>query len=488
MFEKSKYIANLLPKPADNRSWMEKFSMLPLPEREKWMDDYAKQLLGRSPEEEDWIVIKDSLKYNWKLWARQDQLPPAGNDWSCWTICAGRGWGKTRVMMEMVKKWVDEGVNHIGIIGRTTADVRSVLMRGESGLLSLYPENERPIYTETTRLVKWKNGAEALCFSAQEPELLRGPQYEKVVVDELAAWRYGEYALDMMMMGLRIGDNPQFVVATTPKPVPALLKLLKKKSTVTTQGTTFENKTNLAPKFLTDITEQYENTRIGRQELMAEIMESVPGALWDYENLEKHRIKLVYDEKGSGRFEPALPDFLTVVLAIDPAIQVKASSAETAMCVVAFGSNHHYYVLHLDSHKDQPIEWAERAVRLFKDYNCDKMVAEANQGGLLVESNIHTVAPLQKVHMVHASRGKITRAEPVSALYQQGKVHHVGAFPAGESQMTQFNPIENPSGLKDMVDSLVWAVTKITDDYQVARGYAPQVGGIRNKLVQYKVR
>lgn len=244
--------------------------------------------------------------------------------------------------------------------------------------------------------------------------------------DELAAWRYQE-AWDMLMFGLRLGDNPQVVVTTTPRPYPILLDLLKLKTTYTTIGSTYENRSNLAPAFFTEIITKYEGSTLGRQELMAEIIEEVPNAMWNYENLEKNRIS--YDQM------ERLPEFLSVILAIDPATSTRTSSAETGMCVAAYGEDDHFYILHLDSVKMTPEQWARRAIKLFEQYSCDKMIAEVNNGGDLVEAVIKAANPLQKVYAVHASRGKTTRAEPIAALYEQNRVHHIGKFPRAEEQM-----------------------------------------------------
>lgn len=313
----------------------------------------------------------------------------------------------SRTGAETVRMAVDNHKNRseilrIALVGPTTSEVNKVMINGNSGILSLYPENEKPEWRTTNRQVVWRwpdgtTKAIADAFSAEEPQRLRGPQFHFAWVDELAAFRYPE-AWDMLMFGLRLGDNPQVVVTTTPRPYPILLDLLKLKTTWTTIGSTYENRSNLAPAFFGEIITKYEGTTLGRQELMAEIIEEVPNAMWNYENLDENRISYDHMER--------LPEFLSVVLAIDPATSTRKSSAETGMCVAAYGEDDHFYILHLDAVKMSPEQWASRAIKLFEQYNCDKMIAEVNNGGDLVEAVIKAKNPLQKVYAVHASRGK----------------------------------------------------------------------------------
>ncbi len=295
--------------------------------------------------------------------------------------------------------------------------------------------------------------------------------------DELAAWRY-QAAWDMLMFGLRLGDNPQVIVTTTPRPFPILLDVLKLKTSWTTIGTTYENRSNLAPAFFSDIINKYEDSALGRQELMAEIIEEVPNAMWNEKNIEANRRD--YSDIIN------LPEMLSMVIAIDPATTSRSGSAETGMCVAGYGEDDHFYIYHLDAVSMQPDKWATRALNLFEDYNCDKLIAEVNNGGDLVETVIKSINPMQKVYPVYASRGKITRAEPIAALYEQNRVHHIGRFLEGERQMTTFNPLENPHGLKDMVDALVWAVTWLVNTTQGKNTFKPAVGGSRTKLSNYR--
>ena len=470
-----KHIAHLIPEPKTNRSFMELLAELSIVDPPEYANIIDK-LEAQYGEE----GLKN-LKYQWELLARPKQLPPKPYEaWRAWCVLAGRGFGKTRTGAEWVRMMVEtEQAKRIALVGPTAADVNHVMIGGESGILAISPPWDKPVWSSTNRTLKWKNGAIAETYSAEEPERLRGPQHDAAWCDELAAWRY-QYAWDMLMFGLRLGENPQVLVTTTPKPVPVLMDLLKLESTWTTVGTTYENRSNLAKPFFEEVIKKYEGTRLGQQELMAAIMEEVPGALWSYPNLEDNRVKFEDLNK--------LPEFPLIVLAIDPATTARTSSAETGMCIAAYGSDDHFYILHLDSYKESPENWASRALRLFDQYGCDRLVAEVNNGGDLVQAVIQAINPLQKVYAVHASRGKTTRAEPIAALYEKNRVHHVGTFARAEEQMTQFNPIENPYGLKDMVDALVWAMTTLVEETQGKNIYMPKVGGVRQKLVNYKYR
>lgn len=276
--------------------------------------------------------------------------------------------------------------------------------------------------------------------------------YANSILTHNCSFRYQE-AWDMLMFCMRSGDNPQVIVTTTPKPVPILLDILKLPGTWTVKGSSYENRSNLAASYFTDITAKYEGSPLGRQELEAEIIEEIPNALWSLDNINKHRIN--FDELSK------LPEFLSVVLAIDPAAKSTNKAAETGMCVAAYGEDDHFYILHLDGTKEKPEQWAKRALRLFDQYNCDRLIAEINNGGDMVASIIQLINPMQKVTTVHASRSKQTRAEPIASLYQLGRVHHVGEFKEAEHQMSQFSPIHNPHGLKDKC--LVAGTQIITD-------------------------
>lgn len=411
-----------------------------LPERER------SQILSALTEAE-----ANALLYDWSFWARPKQLPPGHPrsampdraDWRYWLVMAGRGFGKTRTGAEMVRRWVRD-YPLVNLIGATADDVRDIMVEGESGILAICPPGERPEYRPSKRRLDWPNGARSLLFTADEPERLRGKQHMKLWADELAAWRYPE-AWDQAMFGLRLGDNPQAVITTTPKPVKAVRDLLKDAHTVTYTGTTYENRANLAEAFYNAIITKYEGTRLGRQELLAEILDDVPGALWKRDRIDDLRVT-------------DLPNMTRIVVAIDPAVSTTDESSETGIVVAGVGKDGHGYVLDDLTVKASPHEWATRAVNAYHDYQADRIVAEVNNGGDMVEHTVRTVDRRVSFKQVRASRGKLTRAEPVAALYEQGKVHHLGVLSQLEDQMCSWVPGDTSP---DRMDALVWALTEL---------------------------
>lgn len=331
----------------------------------------------------------------------------------------------TRTGAEWIKAQVDRGAKRIALVARTAADARDVMLEGESGLLNLYPEHERPLYQPSKRRVTFANGAVATLFSAKEPDLLRGPQFDCAWADELASWQDPE-AWSNLMFALRLGQNPQVVVTTTPRPTPLIKALLNLPSTVVDTGNSYDNIENMAPAFFDEILGRYEGTRLGRQEIYAELLDDAPGALWKREAMiDAHRI---------GRTD--VPPLYRIVVAIDPAVSANKDSAETGIIVAGVAANGHAYVLDDVSVREAtPTEWATAAVKAYKLRSADRFVAEINNGGDLVEHTIRTVLPDAPYTPVRASRGKLIRAEPVSALYEQGRVHHVGMFGELEDQL-----------------------------------------------------
>jgi predicted phage terminase large subunit-like protein len=309
----------------------------------------------------------------------------------------------------------------------------------------------RPIYQTTRRQVQWPNGAIATLYSAEEPDRLRGPQHDAALCDELATWR-DPSTWDMLQFGLRLGKNPRIVVATTPRPTKLVRQLLLREGQglVVTRGTTYENRDNLASGFFERIVSRYEGTRLGRQELLAEILMDVPGALWNLDGID------------AARRERA-PDLTRVVVAIDPAVSTTEGSDETGIIVAGRDERGHAYVLEDLSSKHQPADWARTAIEAYRRHSADRIVAEVNQGGDMVENTLRTLDPNVPYTAVHASRGKYVRAEPVAALYDQGKVHHVGNFALLEDQMTTFVPDIDRSkiGSPDRLDALVRALTDL---------------------------
>lgn len=392
----------------------------------------------------------DSILHDWRFWARPSQLPPDGN-WRVWLLLAGRGFGKTRTGAELVRGQVASGAaRRVALVAPTAADARDVMVEGESGLLAIAPPWDRPLYEPSKRRLTWPNGATATTFSADEPERLRGPQHDFAWCDELAAWRYPE-AWDMLMFGLRLGDDPRAVVTTTPRPTGLIRALLADPKVVMTHGTTTENRANLAPAFLEQIVKRYEGTRLGRQELDAEILEDMPGALWQRGGIEGARLS-------------AVPELVRVLVAIDPAAGSGEHADETGIIVAGRDAGGHGYVLADASGRYAPAEWARVAITAYGAHAADRIVAEVNNGGEMVEATLRMVDPNVPFSAVRAARGKAARAEPVAALYEQGRVHHIGAFPQLEDQMCAFTSNFDRNAARfspDRVDALVWALTEL---------------------------
>tara|TARA_R110002050_G_scaffold191708_2_gene326542 strand:- start:2289 stop:3629 length:1341 start_codon:yes stop_codon:yes gene_type:complete len=387
---------------------------------------------------------------SWSIFRRPSQETPS-DGWRVWLILAGRGWGKTRTGAEFIREQIELGkAKHIALVGPTAADVRDTMIEGESGLLGIYPKHQRPRYEPSKRRITFHNGAVASAFTADEPDRLRGPNHDLAWADELAAWRYPE-AWDMLMFGLRIGDFPRVIATTTPKPIPIIKRLLALSdgSVFATRGSTFDNESNLAPSFLTEVTARYEGTRLGQQELYAEMLDDVEGALWSRDTLEELRVS-------------QLPEMVRIVVAVDPAAGSKAENAETGIVVVGLGEDGHAYVLDDRSVRGTPNDWGTSVVSAYHANKADRIVAEANQGGDMVSHTIRTVDPNVPIKMVHASKGKRTRAEPVAALYEQGRVHHLGFHAQLEDQLCSWIPDHAVS--PDRLDALVWGVTELIVD------------------------
>jgi len=410
------------------------------------------------------VVPRESherLKYEWRAWARPEQLPPAGT-WSTWFVLAGRGFGKTRCGAEWARAEVESGRRgRLALVAPTAADARDVMTEGESGIMAISPRWFRPTYEPSKRRITWPNGAQATLYSADEPERLRGPQHDGAWADEPASWRYGQEAWDMLQFGLRLGTDPRAVVTGTPKPVKLVRELAKAPTTVVTRGSTYDNAPNLAGPFLEAIKARYEGTRLGRQELHAEILEDVEGALWTYGLIERARVRT------------APHTWLRTVVAVDPSGSAKATADEagiiavrTAMCSCQGEPAIHAFVLEDVTGRYSPDEMGRRAVELYHRYACDRLVAEDNFGGKIIEDLIRLIDRRVAYRAVHASRGKIVRAEPVAALYEQGRVHHVGGFERLEDELCTYTP--QVSSSPGRMDALVWAIT----DLMLGEGYA----------------
>jgi phage terminase large subunit-like protein len=387
-----------------------------------------------------------ALEYEWRFWARPNQIAPEGA-WHVWLVSAGRGYGKTRTGAEWVNDRAKRNPHErIALIGATAADTRDVMVEGESGILAVSPPWNRPHYEPSKRRLTWPNGAMATTYSAEEPDRLRGPQHGAAWADEVAAWAYPE-TWDQLMFGLRLGTDPRVIATTTPRPTALIRRLMKDPHTVVTRGSTFENAANLAPSFLADVRRKYEGTRLGRQELFAELLDDTPGALWNYAQIDALRV-------------PRAPALRRIVVAIDPAVTANEESDETGIVVAGLGEDGHGYVLQDLSGKFSPDGWARLAVQAYRTYEADRIIAEVNNGGDLVERVIRTVDPHVPYTAVHASRGKRVRAEPVAALDEQGRVHHVGSFAALEDQMCTWDSTTGERS-PDRMDARVWAITEL---------------------------
>lgn len=383
------------------------------------------------------------LLYDWPSWARPEQLPPPG-DWLTWLVQAGRGFGKSRTGSEWIRYRVqNEGARRIALVGRTPADVRDTMVEGESGILACCPDDNRPVYEPSKRRLTWPNGAMALTFTSYEPDQLRGPQFDSILWDELAAFKYLRETWDNGQLTLRLGSNPRQVVTTTPRPVALLKEIAKARSTHVTRGTTYDNLINLAPNFREQILARYKGTARGQQEIMGELLDDLPGALW-------HRSIIIYREPAELR---------RICVAVDPAATSNEDSDETGIIVCGVDINNRGIVLGDYSLRASPDVWGRKVVWAYHQHNANLVVAEANNGGEMIQHVLRTVDPTVPVKLVHATVGKHTRAEPVAALYEQGKVYHARPFADLEDQMCTWLPDDAQS--PDRMDALVWAFSEL---------------------------
>lgn len=394
------------------------------------------------------IQLLEVAQYRWTLQARPSQLAPEG-DWTTWLIKAGRGFGKTRAGAETVRQWKDT-MPIFHFIGATAGDARDIMIEGPAGILACSPPWDMPKYEPSKRKLSWKNGAHALIFTADEPDRLRGPQCHAAWCDEIAAWRYAEESWDNMMMGLRLGSHPRVIATTTPRPTRMIRQLMKDPSVYVTSGTTYENRENLAQSFFETIIRKYEGTRLGRQELNAEVLEDIEGALWTLSMIDQARVKTA-------------PDLVRLCIAIDPAVTSSAESDETGIIMGGIDARGEIYILEDLSGVFTPIIWAGRAIDAYYKHKADRIIGETNNGGDLIETVLRQIDRNVAYSGVWASRGKVTRAEPIQALYEQRRVHHVGSLPKLEDQMTTWNPKEGEKS-PDRVDALVWLVTELMDN------------------------
>jgi phage terminase large subunit-like protein len=398
-----------------------------------------------------------ALLCDWPLWARDEQLAPSG-DWYVWLILAGRGWGKTRTGAEYIRQRVESGVGkRIALIGQTAADVRDVIVEGESGILATASKQCYPKYEPSKRRITWPNGAVATTYAGDSPDQLRGPQHDTVWCDELAKWRYAQECWDNMEMGLRLGTDPRAIVTTTPRPIPLIITLRDDSQTVrpTTNLSTHRNRANVSQRFVERVIKKYAGTRLGRQELDAEILDDTPGALWTRSGIEASR-------------ERRAPELVKITIGVDPSSG--GVDGETGIIGAGKDAHEHGYALGDYTSSGDPAEWAPAVIKAYIELHADKIVAEKNQGGAMVEHVIRQTSveidgvtvrgSNLPIELVWASRGKHTRAEPVSILWSQtpARGHFVGALPELEDQCCTWVPGEDSP---DRMDALVWAFTDL---------------------------
>lgn len=400
-----------------------------------------------------------ALPYLFEFWALEHQLPPEG-DWRTWVIMGGRGAGKTRAGAEWVRSMVEGATpdapgkaRRLALVGETYDQAIAVMIRGESGLLACSPPDRTPRWIAGERRLVWPNGAEARVFSAHDPEALRGPQFDAAWSDELAKWRHAQATWDMLQFGLRLGRHPRQVVTTTPRNVDALKDLLNRDSTVSTHAPTEANRAYLAPSFLEEVRARYGGTRLGRQELDGVLLEDVEGALWRRADLDAGRVA-------------RMPEGAQVIVAVDPPVTGHSGSDACGIVVAGVlrdGPPEKWRAVVIEDcsvRAASPQGWAEAASAAYHRHGAERMVAEVNQGGDLVETIMRQTDPLVNYRAVRASRGKVARAEPVAALYEQGRVSHLGTLPALEDEMCRMNLTGYQGrGSPDRVDALVWALT-----------------------------
>lgn len=384
------------------------------------------------------------------MWARPEQMPPPG-DWFVWFLNAGRGFGKTRSGTEWIRSRVESGAaRRIAFVGKTPADVRDVMVNGPGGVLENSPPWNMPIYEPSKRSLTWPNGAQALFFSAYEPDQLRGPQFDTAWCDELGSWKYPKDTWDNLSLAVRVGFDPRICITTTPKPIKLIKEIIADPATVVTTGNTYENRDNLSPVFFKQVVRRYEGTTLGLQELYATLLDEAEGALWKRQLIEESRVDSV-------------TGFARIVVSIDPAATNTESSDETGIIVSGVAGaldDLHAYVLEDASGRYSPNEWADIALALYDKWGADRIIAEVNNGGDMVGNTIRTRRNNISFRAVHASRGKAARAEPVVALYEQKKVHHVGFFGDLEDQLCTWEPLGDMRS-PDRLDALVWGITEL---------------------------
>lgn len=422
------------------RSPAERLAALPVEQRDAFIatltEDEAEALLS------DWRGFL----------ARPDQLAPEG-DWDIWMLLAGRGFGKTRSGAEWVKEEIQGGARRIALIAETQRDLEQVMVEGDSGILAVCPEGFITRYVKRPVQIEFSTGAIALGYNGTEPNQLRGPQFDRAWSDELAKWRYARETWDQLQFGLRLGDKPRQLVTTTPRPIELVKAIVagNEGKVHITRGKTLDNRANLADSFIEKVQARYSGTRLGRQELDGEILGDMPGALWRQDQIDLYR-------------KTEAPELERIIVAVDPAVTNTESSDEHGI-IVAGIKGQEGFLLEDASVKGSPLTWARRAIAIHDKYGADGIVVEVNQGGDMVAQTLRSVRQTLNIIEVRASRGKHVRAEPIAALYEQGRVFHVGQFPELETQMTMMTAAGyEGENSPDRLDAAVWALTELFPD------------------------
>jgi phage terminase large subunit-like protein len=388
---------------------------------------------------------------------------PNGEPWTTWLLIGGRGAGKTFSGAQWVKAMARAKVSPIALVGETEHEVREVMIEGVSGMLKMHARHERPTWIPSRRRLEFQSGAYAQTFSAEDPESLRGPQFAAAWCDELAKWRYAEATFDMLQFGLRLGERPRQVITTTPRPIALIKRLVKDGRTAVTRAPTVANARNLAPAFFDAVVSRYHGTKLGRQELEGEIVEERADALWSRALIESCRVD-------------AAPQLYRIVVAVDPPASAAKGADACGLVAAGVAENGAIYVIADETASGlTPAGWSRRAIALWRRLQADALVVEVNQGGDMVKAVIGEADPHVPVLAVRAKKGKWLRAEPVAALFEQGRVKLAGAFPALEDEMCDFGLDGLSSGRSpDRLDAMVWAVSALSFG---ARG-EPRVRGL----------
>lgn len=412
-------------------------------------DDFA-SLVARLTDKERY-----AFAHHWGLFGRAEQMPPPG-DWLVWLVCAGRGFGKTRAGAEWVRAIArSEPEARIALIGASLSEARSIMVEGESGILAVSRPDRRPSFEPSKRRLVWPGGAQAFLYSAGEPESLRGPQHSHAWCDEVAKWDNGNgkamAAWDNLLMGMRLGKDQRIAVTTTPRAVPLLQRLLADEATVITRGSTYDNAANLPNSFLKEMRRSFDGTTLGRQELDGELLRDIAGALWNRALLEQCRVAEDHEE------------CVRVVVGVDPPASARGDECGIIVCGVTAGGTGHV-LADCSVARAGPEKWARAVADAAREWQADRVIAEANQGGAMVESVLRAADIALPVKLVHASRSKVARAEPVAALYETGRVLHRGLFARLEDQLCGLmagGGYEGPGRSPDRADALVWALSEL---------------------------